>query len=107
MVCWWSPAQVHARNFYLRSDAGITIAMLRKTNKVTRFTNEKIGTAGQPTGLDRTLQDTLAGGKLRCSKVQQRNESSTAKERKRLQHPMDCASWLRCKPLAGSTATAW
>jgi hypothetical protein len=65
------PVQVHARNFYLRNDADITIAMLRKTNTVTRYTNEKIGTAGQPTGLDKTLQDTLAGGKLRCSKAQE------------------------------------
>uniref|UniRef100_A0A383VQJ0 Uncharacterized protein n=1 Tax=Tetradesmus obliquus TaxID=3088 RepID=A0A383VQJ0_TETOB len=63
--------QVHARNFYLRSDADITIATLRKTNKVSRYTNEKIGTAGQPTGLDRVLQDTLAGGKLRCSKAKE------------------------------------
>ncbi|KAF6264525.1 hypothetical protein COO60DRAFT_1281807 [Scenedesmus sp. NREL 46B-D3] len=63
--------QVHARTFYLRRDYDITVAMLRKTNKVTRYTNEKIGTAGQPTGLDRTLQDTLAGGKLRCSKAKE------------------------------------
>jgi hypothetical protein len=63
--------QVHARNFYLRSDAAITLATLRKTNKVTRYTNEKTGTAGKPTGLDKALQDTLTGGKLRCSKAKE------------------------------------
>lgn len=69
--CAGQHLQVHARTFYLRRDYDITVAMLRKTNKVTRYTNEKIGTAGQPTGLDRTLQDTLAGGKLRCSKAKE------------------------------------
>eukprot|EP00877_Chromochloris_zofingiensis_P014920 jgi/Chrzof1/9682/Cz04g12010.t1 len=44
-----------ARSFYLRKDIDITIQQIRSTNKVNRHTNEKIGTAGSPTGLDRTL----------------------------------------------------
>eukprot|EP00879_Flechtneria_rotunda_P011085 GHRR01011582.1.p1 GENE.GHRR01011582.1~~GHRR01011582.1.p1 ORF type:complete len:182 (+),score=58.81 GHRR01011582.1:179-724(+) len=57
-------SQVHARNFHLRNDVDIQVAQLRQTNKVNRYTNEKVGTAGRPTGLDPTL---LSGSKLRCS----------------------------------------
>lgn len=39
-----------SRTLYLRSDVENTINVLRNTNKVSRMTNEKIGTAGTPTG---------------------------------------------------------
>jgi len=56
--------QVHAKNFYLSKDIDIQIALLRQTNAVNKHTNEKLGTAGYPTGLDPAL---LVGGKLRCA----------------------------------------
>jgi hypothetical protein len=47
--------QVHSRMFYLQRDVEVTIQQLRSTNKVNKFTNEKIGTSGTATGLDASL----------------------------------------------------
>lgn len=43
---------VHSRKFRLSRDVDITIQQLRGTKHVNRNTNEKIGTAGTPTGMD-------------------------------------------------------
>lgn len=42
---------VCSRKFYVTKDVDITIQTLRNTTKVSRYTNEKVGTAGTPTGL--------------------------------------------------------
>jgi len=44
-----------SKQFYLTKDVDITIQTLRNTTKVNRYTNEKVGTAGTPTGLDKVL----------------------------------------------------
>ena len=41
---------VRSRTLYLRTDVENTINTLRNTTKISRNTNEKIGTAGTPTG---------------------------------------------------------
>lgn len=46
---------LHSRKFFLTKDVDLTIQTLRSTTKINRFTNEKVGTAGTPTGLDTTL----------------------------------------------------
>lgn len=46
---------IRTRGFYLTKDIDNTIQTLRSTTKVNRYTNEKVGTAGTPTGLDNTL----------------------------------------------------
>ncbi|KAG2454380.1 hypothetical protein HYH02_001403 [Chlamydomonas schloesseri] len=43
------------RNFYITKDVDITIQTLRSTTKVNKYTNEKVGTAGTPTGIDPSL----------------------------------------------------
>ncbi|PNW70729.1 hypothetical protein CHLRE_17g732150v5 [Chlamydomonas reinhardtii] len=44
------------RKFYITKDVDITIQTLRNTTKVSKYTNEKVGTAGTPTGIDPALQ---------------------------------------------------
>lgn len=46
---------LYSRSFYLTKDVDISIQTLRNTTKVSRYTNEKVGTAGSPTGLDQKL----------------------------------------------------
>uniref|UniRef100_A0A7R9VH70 Uncharacterized protein n=1 Tax=Chlamydomonas euryale TaxID=1486919 RepID=A0A7R9VH70_9CHLO len=50
-----APAQkqqmLHSRNLYLTKDIDVTIQTLRNTTKVSKYTNERVGTAGTPTGL--------------------------------------------------------
>ncbi|KAG1657221.1 hypothetical protein FOA52_011509 [Chlamydomonas sp. UWO 241] len=50
-----TPAQkqqfLHSRNLYLTKDIDVTIQILRNTTKVSKYTNERIGTAGTSTGL--------------------------------------------------------
>ncbi|KAG2487009.1 hypothetical protein HYH03_014380 [Edaphochlamys debaryana] len=46
---------LRTRKFYITKDVDITIQTLRNTTKVNRFTNEKVGTAGTPTGMDPAL----------------------------------------------------
>eukprot|EP00798_Chlamydomonas_sp_ICE-L_P020962 gene20962-27817_t len=41
-----------SKKLYTTKDVDVTIATLRATTKVSRYTNEKVGTAGTPTGLD-------------------------------------------------------
>lgn len=61
-----APAQkqalVHSRRFRLVRDVDVTIQTLRNTKHVNRNTNEKIGTAGTPTGMDK-LQQKVAFGR--------------------------------------------
>ncbi|GAX76703.1 hypothetical protein CEUSTIGMA_g4149.t1 [Chlamydomonas eustigma] len=44
-----------SKTFYLTKDIDNTIQTLRNTTRVSRYTNEKIGTAGSTTGLDASL----------------------------------------------------
>ncbi|MEW5309252.1 MAG: hypothetical protein WDW38_001151 [Sanguina aurantia] len=46
---------LHSRSFFLTKDVDLTIQTLRSTTKINRYTNEKVGTAGTPTGLDTSL----------------------------------------------------
>ncbi|GIL93141.1 hypothetical protein Vretimale_19365 [Volvox reticuliferus] len=46
---------MRTRKFYIDKDVDITIQTLRSTTKVNRNTNEKVGTAGTPTGMDPAL----------------------------------------------------
>lgn len=55
-----TPGQVNqfsrCRRFFISRDVDVTIQTLRNTTKVSKYTNERVGTAGTPTGMDRTLQ---------------------------------------------------
>ncbi|GFR51600.1 hypothetical protein Agub_g14024 [Astrephomene gubernaculifera] len=46
---------MRTRKFYIDKDIDITIQTLRNTTKVNKYTNEKVGTAGTPTGMDPAL----------------------------------------------------
>lgn len=46
---------LHSRSFHLKKDIDVTIQQLRSTTGFSRKTNEKVGTAGTPTGLDKSL----------------------------------------------------
>ncbi|EFJ41195.1 hypothetical protein VOLCADRAFT_98857 [Volvox carteri f. nagariensis] len=46
---------MRTRKFYIDKDIDVTIQTLRNTTKVNRNTNEKVGTAGTPTGMDPAL----------------------------------------------------
>lgn len=48
--------QHHSKQFWLTKDVDITIQTLRNTTKVSRYTNEKVCTAGTPTGMDKSLK---------------------------------------------------
>ncbi|KXZ46264.1 hypothetical protein GPECTOR_45g134 [Gonium pectorale] len=48
-------ALMRSRRFYIDKDVDITIQTLRATTKVSKYTNEKVGTAGTPTGMDPAL----------------------------------------------------
>lgn len=54
-----APAQtqqlLHSRKFHVQKDVDVTIQTLRNTTKISRYTNEKVGTSGTPTGVDRSL----------------------------------------------------
>lgn len=47
--------QVHARTFHITRDIDVAIALLREARGFGRATNEKLGTAGTPTGLAKEL----------------------------------------------------
>lgn len=44
-----------SKKFYNTKDIDLTIQTLRNTTKFNRYTNEKVGTAGTPTGMDKRL----------------------------------------------------
>uniref|UniRef100_A0A7S0UQF1 Uncharacterized protein n=1 Tax=Polytomella parva TaxID=51329 RepID=A0A7S0UQF1_9CHLO len=45
----------YSKNFYTTKDIDITIQTLRQTTTVNKYTNEKVGTAGTPTGMGKSL----------------------------------------------------
>ncbi|KAJ9519869.1 hypothetical protein QJQ45_014581 [Haematococcus lacustris] len=45
-----------SKQFYVTKDVDITVQTLRNTCKVSKYTNEKIGTAGTPTGMESSLK---------------------------------------------------
>jgi len=45
-----------SKKFYLTKDVDISLQTLRNTTTVTRYTNEKVGTAGTPTGMGSSLK---------------------------------------------------
>jgi hypothetical protein len=54
--------QPHSRKFWVSGAAEVAIDQMRRCPPVTRCTNERVGTAGRPTGVDHTLAATPVGG---------------------------------------------